>query len=80
MKLIADAINLAGVPAVPCGNYGTPLCEVVNMASLYPARSVGVDGRKGSLEPGKDADILIADGDFNVQRTFVGGREVTREE
>ena len=30
VKLIADAINLAGVPAVPCGNYGTPLCEVVN--------------------------------------------------
>ncbi|MBQ3269067.1 MAG: N-acetylglucosamine-6-phosphate deacetylase [Clostridia bacterium] len=59
---------------------GLPLCEVVNMASLYPARSVGVDGCKGSLEPGKDADILIADRDFNVQRTFVGGREIAREE
>jgi len=31
VKLIADTLNLAGVPAVPCGNYGTPLCEVVNM-------------------------------------------------
>ena len=30
VKLIADTLNLAGVPAVPCGNYGTPLCEVVN--------------------------------------------------
>lgn len=29
VKLIADTLNLAGVPAVPCGNYGTPLCEVV---------------------------------------------------
>ncbi len=30
VKLIADTLNLAGIPAVPCGNYGTPLCEVVN--------------------------------------------------
>ena len=30
VKLIADTLNLAGVPAVPCGNYGTPLCEVAN--------------------------------------------------
>ena len=50
-----------------------PLYEVVNMASLYPARSVGADGQKGSLEPGKDADVLITDGDFNVKMTFVRG-------
>ena len=55
---------------------GLPLYEVVNMASLYPARSVGVDAKKGSLEPGKDADILITDRDFCVQRTFVRGEEV----
>lgn len=29
VKLVADALRLAGAPAVPCGNYGTPLCEVV---------------------------------------------------
>lgn len=52
---------------------GLPLCEVVNMASLYAARSVGIDRNKGSLEPGKDADIVIADGDFNVQATFIRG-------
>lgn len=55
---------------------GLPLYEVVNMASLYPARSVGMDAKKGSLEPGKDADILITDHDFHVQRTFVRGEEV----
>ena len=52
---------------------GLPLYEVVNMASLYPARSVGVDGAKGSLEAGKDADILITDPAFNVMHTFVRG-------
>ena len=53
---------------------GLPLYEVVNMASLYPARSVGIDGAKGSLEPGKDADILVTDGDFNIRKTFVRGQ------
>jgi len=55
---------------------GLPLHEVVNMASLAPARSVGVDGQKGSIAPGKDADLLIADGDFNVRATFVRGEQV----
>ena len=52
---------------------GLPLWQVVNMAALNPARSIGVDGSKGSLEVGKDADILIADADFNIQKTFVRG-------
>ena len=43
------------------------------MASLYPARSIGADRRKGSLEVGKDADILITDESFRVRSTFVRG-------
>ena len=52
---------------------GLPLHEVAHMASLAPARSVGLDAVKGSLEPGKDADIIITDAGFNVRATFVGG-------
>ncbi len=55
---------------------GLPLYKVVNMASLYPARSIGADARKGSLEPGKDADFLITDRDFNVRATFVRGQRL----
>ena len=55
---------------------GLPLWRVVNMASLYPARSIGAEASKGSLEPGKDADILIIDGDFNVKQTYVRGQRV----
>ena len=40
VKLIADTLNLVGVPAVPCGNYGTPLCEVVNARDVGEAASV----------------------------------------
>jgi N-acetylglucosamine-6-phosphate deacetylase len=55
---------------------GLPLWRVVNMASLNPARSIGMDNRKGTLEIGRDADVLVTDGDFNVRATFVGGRQV----
>ncbi len=53
-----------------------PLPEAIQMATLTPARSIGVAGRKGSLEPGKDADIVILDDDLNVLKTMVGGEVV----
>ena len=40
---------------------------------LSSAASIGVADRKGSLEAGKDADIVLMDGDCNVLRTIVGG-------
>jgi N-acetylglucosamine-6-phosphate deacetylase len=50
-----------------------PLPEAIQMATLTPARSIGVANRKGSLEPGKDADIVFLDDDLNVLKTMVGG-------
>ena len=35
------------------------------------AKIIGADARIGSIEPGKDADILILDGDPLHYRTFV---------
>ena len=54
-------------------NSRLPLWECVNAASLNPARSIGLDGRKGSIEPGKDADIIVTDSDFRVKMTIIGG-------
>ena len=50
-----------------------PLWEIVAAASLNPAMAIGEGKRKGSLEIGKDADIIIADENFTVLKTFVGG-------
>lgn len=55
-----------------------PLHEAVNMASLYPARIVGVSDRKGSIEEGKDTDLLICDQELSVERVFVHGKPVAR--
>jgi len=53
-----------------------PLEQVVRMASLNPARVIGVDDRKGSLEAGKDADIILADENFAVTRTIIAGETI----
>jgi len=55
---------------------GIPLAEAVRMASLTPARVIGVDDRKGSLAAGKDADIVVFEGDLRVWRTMIAGRWV----
>ena len=50
------------------------LWQAMNMAALHPARSIGVDDRKGALLPGLDADLIVADGGFHICQTYVGGR------
>lgn len=46
---------------------------VVAAASLNPARAIGVDKTKGSIEVGKDADLIIADENFKIKKTIIGG-------
>lgn len=54
-------------------NSTIPLWECVNCASLNPATTIGLADKKGSLDIGKDADIVILDGQFNVQKTIIKG-------
>jgi N-acetylglucosamine-6-phosphate deacetylase len=53
---------------------GASLTDAVRMASLNPARALGMGGRKGSIEPRKDADMVIFTGKFEVLKTVIGGR------
>ena len=59
-------------------NCSLPLWEIVNMASLNPARCIGLDATKGSIEIGKDADIVLCDESICVKATFIGGHAVYR--
>ena len=47
--------------------------QVVAAASLAPAKAIGVDKTKGSIEVGKDADLIIADENFRIKKTIIGG-------
>jgi N-acetylglucosamine-6-phosphate deacetylase len=53
---------------------GVSLTDAVRMASLNPARALGISGRKGSLEPRKDADFVVFSGSFTIEKTLIGGR------
>lgn len=52
---------------------GCSLSAAVKAASLNPARLLAIDERKGSLEEGKDADIVIFDEGLDIHYTIIGG-------
>ena len=53
-----------------------PVYEVFKMASLNPATAIHCADRLGSLEEGKDADIIIADANINILRTIKKGNTI----
>lgn len=65
-RCVRTMINLAG-----CS-----VADAVKMMTENPARMMGVYDRKGSIEAGKDADIVIWDSDVRVLRTIINGKTV----
>lgn len=57
-------------------NSDIDICEAISLVSINPAKELGLDNVKGSLEVGKYADIVILDSNFNVQQTIVEGNTV----
>jgi N-acetylglucosamine-6-phosphate deacetylase len=53
-----------------------PIPDAVKMLSATPARIMNVSEEKGELVAGKDADIVIFDDDFQIQKTIVQGKVV----
>lgn len=53
---------------------GLPIPEAVAMASLNPARLHRLEGRKGRLAPGMDADLVLLDANLAVLATLVEGQ------
>jgi len=58
---------------------GLSIQDALKMATLNPAKIIGVDKKKGSLTKGKDADMVILGKDVNVIMTIVGGIIVYRK-
>lgn len=55
---------------------GVPDEEISKMASLNPARLLGIENECGSIEIGKSADLIALDEQGNVKFTIIGGRAV----
>jgi len=52
---------------------GASLCHAVLAASLNPARILGLENRKGSIAPGKEADLVIFDENIDIKKVFIHG-------
>lgn len=55
-----------------------PVTDIVRAISANPAKLLGVYDRVGSLEPGKDADLVILDADFAIAGVLRRGEWVVR--
>lgn len=67
--LVRNMVNLAGAR----------LWEAARMASLTPAHILGVDGRKGRIAPGYDADIVLMDESLTVRQVLTRGKPVAMD-
>jgi imidazolonepropionase-like amidohydrolase len=61
--------------------YGLPYEEALKAVTLYPAQIWGVDDQLGSLDVGKTANVVVANGDpldvkTDVKHVFIAGREI----
>lgn len=70
---IASGIRLIQVMAEKAG---VSVADAVRMAATNPARLMGIDDRKGSIERGKDADLILFDENFRLQSVWIGGRQL----
>jgi N-acetylglucosamine-6-phosphate deacetylase len=83
LKLVDDRGALAGAAITMrdavryvVETLGLPLAEALAMATLTPARLLGVDDRIGRLAPGLDADLVHLTGAFEVRAVWRGGRSL----
>lgn len=67
--------------AAKAASYGLPKAEALKAVTLYPAQILGLADRAGSLETGKDATLMVTDGDpleiaTQVEKLYLQGRDV----
>lgn len=60
-------------------NTNLKMYEAIAMVSINAAKDIGIDKRKGSIEIGKDADIVIFDDNIAVKQTIVEGKTVFKD-
>ncbi len=63
-RLVRNMVKLANVP----------LTEAIKMATLTPAKIMGIDNYKGSISPEKDADLVILNKELEVETVIVEGK------
>lgn len=65
-RLVKTAVQIAGIP----------FFDAIRMSSETPARIMHIDNRKGSLIPGKDADIVFYDDNCDLRKVIQNGKVI----
>ncbi|MGQ9637077.1 MAG: beta-aspartyl-peptidase [Thermodesulfobacteriota bacterium] len=58
---------------------GFPFEEILKLVTINPAKRIGIDSFKGSLEEGKDADLLILNEDLEIESVIAKGKMVIHQ-
>lgn len=74
--LIGTALGLSQLLQKLVTFTSCPLDTAIKTVTENPARLLGIEERKGSIAPGKDADLVLLEHDCSVHTTIVGGRIV----
>lgn len=72
-SLAGSTLNLRTAVYNMINHLNVPICDAVRMASLTPAETINIDDKKGSIELGKDADLILFDDDININCVLIGG-------
>lgn len=67
LKCVQNVVNFVGFS----------LEDALTMATINPAREIGLDSSKGSIEVGKDADIIICDENISLEKVMIKGEIFT---
>lgn len=55
-------------------SFGIPFKQALKSVTINPARAIRADAQTGSIEPGKRADLLVLDGQYNIKMVVVKGQ------
>jgi len=74
-------LEYANMHAALAMKYGASKEDILKMLTINPAKILGIDDKVGSIEVGKDADIVIWDNDpflpqAKVEKVFIEGKEI----
>lgn len=72
--IAGSATNLMDCVRTAVKKMGIPLASAVKCAAVNSARSIGIDDRYGSLEPGKTANIVLLDEELGLQAVIYEGK------
>ncbi len=77
--LIGTALGLSQLLEKFIDFTGCPLNVAIKTVTQNPAKLLGLEDKKGTIAPGKDADLILLDDDHSVHMTIVAGKIVFRK-